>query len=366
MPIAYEAGVTGVVVLGSGTFRYTPGLDKAIEGLFRSAVLRFNPKEIGTVVRLDGLARTLDLGAVEMSRHLLRTVLDHCWQQGGNEVLIPDAAAFAAVLYSKEHGDLLISTPARRGVWSTTSRRERHCSRSDDMRDDYGRETPAILAGYAVTQEWGSGFMAEVRLTNDSPAAASFDRLQFDLDSNVTSVSDARMVSHAGTHYVLTNAGYNAAIPAGGTVTIGLVATRGGSTVATGLDVSGGNPSPPPTVPPPPSSPGSRVTFQPTADWGTGMTGQITVANTGTTPLTGWAVGFDFAGPISSVWSGTVRSHVGNRYVVGPDAANTSIPAGGSVDIGFVAGAGGLAATNLTVTGSGGTVAPRPSPTTCR
>ena len=49
-----------------------------------------------------------------MSRHMLATVLRHCYQstkEGGRriEVLIPSKGAFAAVLYSKEHGDLLIS-----------------------------------------------------------------------------------------------------------------------------------------------------------------------------------------------------------------------------------------------------------------
>jgi hypothetical protein len=45
---------------------------------------------------------------------MLQTAIRHCYQsskEGGRrlEVLIPSKGAFAAVIYSKEHGDLLIS-----------------------------------------------------------------------------------------------------------------------------------------------------------------------------------------------------------------------------------------------------------------
>ena len=48
------------------------------------------------------------MGAAEMCQHMLATVLGHCYHSR-NEVLIPAKGAFAAVLYSKDHGDLLIS-----------------------------------------------------------------------------------------------------------------------------------------------------------------------------------------------------------------------------------------------------------------
>ena len=44
-----------------------------------------------------------------MSRHLLSVIFRHCWQRGGNQALIPPKGSIAAVVYSKDHGDLLIS-----------------------------------------------------------------------------------------------------------------------------------------------------------------------------------------------------------------------------------------------------------------
>jgi hypothetical protein len=117
VPISSERGITGVMLIGNGTFRYTPDKDTVIEGEFRAAMLRFNPEEQAAIIRLDKGKRVKDRGMAEMSRHLLQVVIRHCWQSstavpGGRrqEVLIPTKGAFAAVLYSKEHGDLLISS----------------------------------------------------------------------------------------------------------------------------------------------------------------------------------------------------------------------------------------------------------------
>lgn len=81
------------------------------------------------------------------------------------------------------------------------------------------------------------------------------------------------------------------------------------------------------------------------------MTGEVTVKNLGTTPLAGWQVGFDFPGPITSIWNGTVLSHVGVHYVVAPAAWNATLAAGGSATIGFSATPGGVTATNLALVG---------------
>ena len=69
---------------------------------------RFNPADQAAIISFDNGKKARDVGATEMSRHMLLTVLRHCYHRG-TEVLIPSKGAIAAVLYSKEHGDLLIS-----------------------------------------------------------------------------------------------------------------------------------------------------------------------------------------------------------------------------------------------------------------
>jgi hypothetical protein len=102
------------MLIGNGKFQFTPANEKPIEGYFRAAMLRFNPNVQPALIALDKGKTLRDLGATEMAQHMLRTVLRHCYQsskEGGRriEVLIPPKGALAAVLYSKEHGDLLVS-----------------------------------------------------------------------------------------------------------------------------------------------------------------------------------------------------------------------------------------------------------------
>jgi hypothetical protein len=131
VPISCERGITGAMLVGNGTFRYTPEKAKVIEGQFRAAMLRFNPEEQAAILSLEKGKKVKDRGIAEMSRHMLQVVIRHCWQsssatEGGRrqEVLLPPKGAFAAVLYSKEHGDLLISGDERTAIaYSFTDRK---------------------------------------------------------------------------------------------------------------------------------------------------------------------------------------------------------------------------------------------------
>jgi hypothetical protein len=132
VPISCERGITGAMIIGNGTFRYAPEKDTVIEGQFRAAMLRFNPEEQAAILPLEKGKKVSDRAIAEMSRHMLQVVIRHCWQsstatEGGRrqEVLIPTKGAFAAVLYSKEHGDLLISGDERTAVaYSFTDRKQ--------------------------------------------------------------------------------------------------------------------------------------------------------------------------------------------------------------------------------------------------
>ena len=108
VPISCERGITGIVLIGNGTFRYTPEGSKPIEGQFRAAMLRFNPEDQASIIALDKGKKVTDRGTAEMSRHLLSVVFGHCWHSG-KQALIPPSGSISAVLYSKDHGDLLIS-----------------------------------------------------------------------------------------------------------------------------------------------------------------------------------------------------------------------------------------------------------------
>lgn len=116
-------------------------------------------------------------------------------------------------------------------------------------------EAKAMLAAtvapsYAVTQNWGSGFEGEITLTNQQTTAVNNWTLAFDYGATITSIWDGSMVSHSGTHYVVTNAGWNSTLMAGGQVEFGFIAAPGMSPtsptnyVLNGKAISGGTTPP--------------------------------------------------------------------------------------------------------------------------
>jgi hypothetical protein len=112
IPITCEAGVTGMVLIGNGSFRFEPEGGDVIEGHFRAAMLRFNPKDQREILAFDKIPAITDRAVHEMSNHLLKEAFRHCWHSG-MEALIPDEGSLSVVLYSKEHGDLLISSGSK-------------------------------------------------------------------------------------------------------------------------------------------------------------------------------------------------------------------------------------------------------------
>lgn len=114
------------------------------------------------------------------------------------------------------------------------------------------REVPAgVVASYAVTQDWGSGFQAQVQLKSQQTTAVSNWRLEFDYAASISNIWDARIVSHVGNHYVIESATWNSTLAAGGTVSFGFVASPGSSPpsptnyVLNGAALGGTTPPPP-------------------------------------------------------------------------------------------------------------------------
>ncbi len=219
-------------------------------------------------------------------------------------------------------------------------------------------ETRALLtsAAFAVTSDWGTGFGGQITITNTQTVAVSNWTLSFQWDRSISSIWDATVASHSGNTYTIDNAGWNATIPAGGSVSFGFNGSSGnvGSDFPTnyaldGLAISSTpaptptptpiptptpTPVPTPTPTPTPSPTDASVSFAVTSDWGTGFGGQITVVNDGSAPISNWTLGFTWDRSIGSIWNAT-STQSGNQYAINNDGWNGTIPAGGSVSFGF-------------------------------
>ncbi len=99
---------------------------------------------------------------------------------------------------------------------------------------------------------------------------------------------------------------------------------------------------------PPPPALSCHVTYA-TNDWGTGFTASVSIANTGSAPVSGWALTFTFPGNqrITSGWNAAWSQPAGGEEVTATNLDhNRTIGAGSSVTgLGFNAGYSGTNAT---------------------
>jgi beta-glucosidase len=109
-----------------------------------------------------------------------------------------------------------------------------------------------------------------------------------------------------------------------------------GLTYGTSTD-PGPTPDPTPTPTPTPGAASCTATAKVTSTWSGGYQADVTVRNTGTSPLTGWAASWDLGNrTITNVWNGTLTTD-GGRATVRNTQWNGAPAAGGTVTFGYTA-----------------------------
>ncbi|CAL9597021.1 cellulase family glycosylhydrolase [Streptomyces sp. enrichment culture] len=97
------------------------------------------------------------------------------------------------------------------------------------------------------------------------------------------------------------------------------------------------------------------VAYRVVNEWPGGFQGEITLRNTGTAALGGWTLGFTFRDgqTITHMWGG-IATRDGAEVTVAPAPYTSTVPAGGSVTLGFTGGKGtaNTAPTAFTVNGT--------------
>ena len=83
---------------------------------------------------------------------------------------------------------------------------------------------------YHLDSDWGDGFTGTISITNNTASAIEDWYLEFDFKRNITNIWNGVTESHKGNHYVIKNAGYNANINAGQTISFGFSGDKGTST----------------------------------------------------------------------------------------------------------------------------------------
>lgn len=86
---------------------------------------------------------------------------------------------------------------------------------------------------------------------------------------------------------------------------------------------------------------GCSVGYRVVGEWPDGFQGEITIRNTGATTINGWTLAFAFANgqTVTNMWGGSPTQN-GATVSVAPASYTSTIPASGSVTVGFTAARG--------------------------
>lgn len=172
---------------------------------------------------------------------------------------------------------------------------------------------PSATVRYTDSNDWKSGFVGDIMITNTGPGTIDTWTLQFDFAAKITSVWGATIISHTGNHYVVENVSYNGSILPGQSVSFGFQGKPGHAQAGPTNWVLDGVP-----LPPSPQAPtlSATATFTLTAQSKSGFTASVTITNMGTVPIGGWALQFNFSPKISLMNNAAIVRHVGALYVI--------------------------------------------------
>ncbi|MCE9620039.1 MAG: cellulose binding domain-containing protein [Planctomycetes bacterium] len=100
----------------------------------------------------------------------------------------------------------------------------------------------------------------------------------------------------------------------------------------------------------------AATTFTFTDQWTTGGQGAFSVTNSTALSTSSWTLQFDWNANITSLWNGSIQSHVGNHYTVVNAGWNGVLAPGASAEIGciYTTSTPGVAPTNVVFSADGG------------
>lgn len=93
-----------------------------------------------------------------------------------------------------------------------------------------GNPSPGVVEAnisFAVTNDWGSGYNAQIEIVNTSTEIIEDWQLAFTFNHTINSVWSASLVAQKNNRYTIKNDGWNANIPVGGSVSFGFGGSPG-------------------------------------------------------------------------------------------------------------------------------------------
>ena len=92
------------------------------------------------------------------------------------------------------------------------------------VQNAYPAFTASTAVSFAITSTWATGYNGEITVTNNGDTPVNGWTLEFDFTGTITNIWNGTVTSHVGTHYVIQNVSFNAAIAVGASVAVGFTA----------------------------------------------------------------------------------------------------------------------------------------------
>jgi alpha-galactosidase len=187
------------------------------------------------------------------------------------------------------------------------------------------------------------------KLSNGDVAVALFNQGS----SSTTISTTATAVGLSGSAFTLRDAWSNATTSSTGAISASVAGhatvvyrvSRSGSSPSSGTPSSSSPSAPPSSSSPsaspssstPPAATGCKVTYK-MSTWNSGFTADVTIANTGSSPINGWSLGFTLptGQSVTSAWNATVTPTSGQVTATNV-SYNATIAAGAATSFGFQA-----------------------------
>jgi len=99
------SGVTGYYLEGDASIQVAT---KNLNEKCKTAMFRFNPSDVDSLITIENLKETQDDNFVNSSLKVLRSTFRHCYHSG-MDALIPDPGEYAVNFFSPKIGEVLVS-----------------------------------------------------------------------------------------------------------------------------------------------------------------------------------------------------------------------------------------------------------------
>ena len=196
--------------------------------------------------------------------------------------------------------------------------------------------TGKLTTDYAVEEEYGDKYHVNVTLTNNTSATIHKWEIALNCEDEIEKIWDAK-ARRDDEYIIVSSAGYNQDIAAGGSVSFGFIAVKASSedevkfpseVILTNRKYMIGPED-------------YEIDYKISSQWDEGFIANVTITNISDREISDWKMEFTYDATIENIWNASVQDKDDEFYSILNDGSNQNIASGESVTFGFAAAGSG-------------------------